>query len=41
MNTSDLVERIAAEHGVSKESTRTVIDLCSPRSPARRVPVMR
>ena len=26
MNTSDLVERIAAEHGVSKESTRTVID---------------
>jgi len=26
LNTSDLVERIAAEHGVSKESTRTVID---------------
>ena len=26
MNTSDLVERIAAEHGVSKESARTVID---------------
>lgn len=26
LHTSDLVERIAAEHGVSKESTRTVID---------------
>jgi DNA-binding protein HU-beta len=26
LNTSDLVERIAAEHGVSKESTRNVID---------------
>jgi DNA-binding protein HU-beta len=26
LNTSDLVERIAAEHSVSKESTRNVID---------------
>jgi hypothetical protein len=35
MTTADLIERLATEHGITKDQTKKILDTHLPRSPPR------